>query len=82
MTLRAVTLYRKPGCHLCEDAEAVLHHLARRYPMALALVDVSADPALLERYGLRIPVVDVAGREYDAPLEPRTLERALAEAAR
>ena len=72
-----LTLYSKPGCHLCEQAEADLQRLARRYPHQLQTVDITQDPLLLERYGERIPVVLVQGREYAAPLSAAVLERAL-----
>jgi hypothetical protein len=79
MTLR-VTLYTKPGCHLCEQAEADLVRLRVRHPHSLELVDISADAQLMREYGERIPVLSVGGREYAAPLSPGLLERALAEA--
>ena len=52
-----VTLYGKPGCHLCDEARAALAELDVRE------VDVSADPRLHARYGERIPVVEVDGEE-------------------
>jgi Glutaredoxin-like domain (DUF836) len=72
-----LTLYRKPDCHLCEDAETELRRLARRYPHQLETVDITQDAQLLERYGERIPVLVVHGREYSAPLSAAVLERAL-----
>jgi hypothetical protein len=79
VTLR-VTLYSKPGCHLCEDALVELRQLARRHPHALEVVDITTDPQLMQHYAERVPVVLVAGREYAAPLHRSVLERALAEA--
>jgi glutaredoxin-like protein DUF836 len=73
-----LVLYGKPGCHLCEQAQAELARLRRRHPHALEIVDISQDPELLERYGLRIPVLVADGREYDAPLEAASIEQALA----
>ena len=72
-----LTLYSKPGCHLCEQAEAELGRLAARYPHRLQTIDITQDPLLLERYGERIPVLVVGGREYPAPLSAAVLERAL-----
>ncbi len=77
MSTPEVTLYGKPGCHLCESAEATLAQLGKRYPHRLRVRDITADPALFDRYGQRIPVVMVGGTEYDAPLTPALLERAL-----
>ncbi len=40
-----VTLYGKPGCHLCDDARAVLGDVASRRPFELEEVDITLDPA-------------------------------------
>ncbi len=56
-----VLLYRRDGCHLCEDAEANLRALALQLPFRLVLVDIAADPAIEERYLFDIPVVEVGG---------------------
>ena len=58
-----VVLYGKPGCHLCDEARAVVAEVRRERPFDLREVDVTGDPALHGRYGERIPVVEVAGRE-------------------
>ncbi|TMF01681.1 MAG: glutaredoxin family protein [Chloroflexi bacterium] len=76
MSLRA-TLYAKPGCHLCEQALGELERLRRRYPHELQVVDISADAELTRRYGERIPVLNIAGHESEAPLSAAVLERAL-----
>lgn len=56
-----VLLYRRDGCHLCDDAEANLRALALHLPFRLVLVDIAADAAVEERYLLDIPVVEVGG---------------------
>jgi hypothetical protein len=76
-----VTLYSKAGCHLCEQAVADLAQLRRQFPHTLEVVDISRDTELTARYGLLIPVLVVAEREYAAPLELADIERALASAA-
>jgi glutaredoxin len=74
-----VILYERPGCHLCEDAELLLRHLAARYPLAVSKVDITTDAELVRRYDIRIPVIVVDGSvELEAPIDRRTLERALA----
>ena len=73
----SATLYTKPGCHLCADAVAALERLRARHPHELLLVDITADAALMQEYGVRIPVLAIAGREYDAPLPAAELERVL-----
>jgi hypothetical protein len=77
-----LTLYHRPGCHLCDDAIEDLTRLRKRYPHTLTLIDISARADLEAEYGLRIPVLELAGRSYEAPLPYAVLERALLEAAR
>lgn len=76
-----VTLYGRPGCHLCDAAEATLRKLAPTLRFSLMTVDIEEDAALLQRYMLEIPVVAIDGREIAfAPIDPRQLESALREA--
>ena len=61
--MAAVRIYGKPGCHLCDEARAVIEAVRAERPFALEEVDVSLDPRLLREYGERIPVVEVDGEE-------------------
>ena len=64
--MRTVTLYGREGCHLCDDARAVLVELRSRVPFRLEEVDIESDEALHRRYLERIPVVALDGEElYD-----------------
>ena len=58
-----VTLYGKPGCHLCDDARAVVERVRARAPVRAAEVDVTLDPVLYREYGERIPVLALDGEE-------------------
>ena len=58
-----VTLYGKPGCHLCEQARAVVRSVQDERAFELEEVDVSLDAALYRRYGERIPVLALDGEE-------------------
>jgi glutaredoxin len=58
-----VTLYGKPGCHLCDDAREIVERVRAEHPFELTEVDVSLDPVLNREYGERIPVVEVDGEE-------------------
>jgi glutaredoxin len=60
---RVVTLYTRPGCSLCLEAQALLEQLARPLGFTLDIVNIEADDSLLKRYLFEIPVVAVAGRE-------------------
>jgi glutaredoxin len=58
-----VTLYGKPGCCLCDEAKQAIEAVRLDREFELSEVDVSLDPGLHERYGERIPVVEVDGEE-------------------
>ena len=79
--VRTVTLYGRPGCHLCDDARAVLERVRRDTPFALVERDIEADDALLRRYLERIPVVALDGRElFDFFVDEDALRAALSSA--
>jgi hypothetical protein len=78
---REVVLYRRPGCHLCDKAEAMLQPLSRRLEFAVRLVDIESDDTLHARYMFSIPVVAFAGQDLLAwPFTTARLEGALREA--
>ena len=58
-----VVLYSKVGCHLCDEARALLDELAAEVDFELIEVEIHDDPALYERYKYRIPVVAINGVE-------------------
>jgi len=58
-----VTIYGKPGCHLCDEARAAVAQARAGREFELREVDVSFDPGLSREYGQRIPVVAVDGDE-------------------
>ena len=60
-----VTLYTRPGCHLCDEARATLERLQGQADFAIAEVDITTDDALHRRYLERIPVTFVDDAEHD-----------------
>jgi glutaredoxin len=58
-----ITLYGKPGCHLCDTARTVVERVRADHEFELEEVDVSVDPVLHGRYGERIPVLELDGEE-------------------
>jgi glutaredoxin len=56
-----VLLYTRPGCHLCEEAKAQISAAACADEYILEEVNIADDPALTERYGWEIPVVEING---------------------
>jgi glutaredoxin len=73
-----VTVYGKPGCHLCDDARAVVRDVLAGRDIGLREVDVTLDPVLERRYGERIPVVALDGEElFDYVVDPDVLRERL-----
>jgi glutaredoxin len=60
-----VTLYTRPGCHLCHEARLVVERVCADLGEEYDEVDVTGDPALLERFTEEIPVTFVDGRQHD-----------------
>jgi hypothetical protein len=57
-----VTLFARPGCHLCDEARQAILELRRAgHGLDLREVDIETDEALLRTYLERIPVVVVDG---------------------
>ena len=59
-----VTLITRVGCHLCDEADAVLTAMADELGFALRRSDVDADPALRAEYSDRVPVILLDGTEH------------------
>jgi glutaredoxin len=79
--VRRVTLYSRPGCHLCDDARAALERVRETAPFQLEEIDITRDDALHLRYLERIPVIALDGEEQfdyfvdEAALTDRILYR-------
>ena len=73
-----VRLLSKPGCHLCEDAEAVVAAVCSDLGETFEVVDVTGDPELFATYGDQIPVTFVDGAQHDFwRVDPARLRAAL-----
>jgi glutaredoxin len=78
-----LTLYTRPGCHLCDDLKQILLRVRRRQAFDLKEVDISGDPVLERRYGHDVPVllldgVETARHRIDEAELVRRLSRAQA----
>lgn len=75
-----IEIYSRPGCHLCDEAKAVIEPFAGRYSIELTVTDVDSDAALRQAYGFDIPVVMIDGIEaFRHRVDSGTLERKLKE---
>ncbi len=74
MSAARVTVFVRPGCHLCDAALAVLARVGEDHSLALEVVDIERDPALHGRYLERIPVIALDGAElYDFHVDEEDL---------
>lgn len=78
MTGPRVLLYAKPGCHLCDDARAVIEQICAETGTSYAEIDITTDDTLMVTYGEQIPVTFVDGVQHDFwRVDPARLRRAL-----
>jgi glutaredoxin len=71
-----ITLYSRPGCHLCDEARETLRRVQTRAPFTLDEVDITTDDALHARYLERIPVVAHNGQDwFEYEVDEESLER-------
>ncbi|MBE4736811.1 MULTISPECIES: glutaredoxin family protein [Streptomyces] len=61
---RLVTLIGKPGCHLCDDAEAVIGKVCGELGVPWEKKDITEDEELHREYWEQIPVVLVDGAQH------------------
>jgi len=60
---RVVTLYTRPGCHLCEEAKALIEPMLGEFGSTLREVNIDEDAVLRQRYGTDIPVIFIGSRK-------------------
>ena len=76
--MTTVVLYGRAGCHLCEDALAVIERVRGRVPFRFEQCDIESDDELFKRYLERIPVVEVNGEEaFELFVDEQQFERRL-----
>jgi glutaredoxin len=60
---RDVTLYSRPGCHLCEQAKSQIAPLLAEFGAALTEINIDEDPILRARYDYDVPVIFLGARK-------------------
>lgn len=77
-----ITVLTRPGCHLCDDARAVIAAVAADLGVAWHERDITGSPDDLRAYSDLVPVTFIDGAQHDfwRVSEPRL--RAALEAAR
>ncbi|MFI5690713.1 glutaredoxin family protein [Kribbella sp. NPDC051586] len=73
-----VTMYGKPGCHLCDDAREIIRTVCGELGVEWTEVDITQDDQLFTQYGEQIPVTFVDGKQHDFwRVDPARLRKAL-----
>jgi glutaredoxin len=73
-----ITLLSRPGCHLCDEARAVITKVAGELGVAWTERDITASGQDLKEYGEMIPVTLIDGVQHDFwRVDERRLRRAL-----
>ena len=61
--MNRVTLYTKPGCHLCEAVEQVIARVRTKTPLELEIRNILDESSDFTRYQYEVPIVFLNGRE-------------------
>ena len=86
--LPEVVLYTRAGCHLCDEAKAVIRRAQALLsqgvggqadaPFAFREVDIDLDPELRQRYNEEVPVVFLDGKKaFKYRVDPREFRKRL-----
>ena len=60
---RDVTIYSRPGCHLCEEAKQQIAPLVKEFGARLTEINIEEDPELRARYDYDVPVIFLGARK-------------------
>ena len=74
--MQEATLLTTAGCHLCDQALAIIRRAAPT--LQVALLDIADDDALIAEYGERIPVLRIRDQELQWPFSLLDVRQAVA----
>jgi glutaredoxin len=80
---RDVTIYSRPGCHLCDEAKAQIAPLLNEFGGRLTEINIDEDPELRARYDYDVPVIFLGARKAAKHrVDPAQFRRQLSDAAK
>ena len=65
-----IEIYTRPGCHLCDEAKAVIQTVQDRHRLDVRVINIEDDPHLEAAYGMDIPVVFINGKKVEFSPQP------------
>lgn len=60
---RDITIYSRPGCHLCEEAKLMIEPLLEEFSARLTEINIDEDTELRVRYDYDVPVIFLGARK-------------------
>ena len=73
-----IEIYSRPGCHLCDEAKAVIEPFSQKFPLEIKVTNIDTDARLRAAYGTEIPVILINGTEaFRHRVDAQALERKL-----
>jgi glutaredoxin len=73
-----IVVLTRPGCHLCEQAIAVIEEICDETGDSYEERNIDRDPQLQRQYSDQVPVIFVDGRQHDFwRVDPDRLRAAL-----
>jgi glutaredoxin len=79
---RDVTIYSRPGCHLCEEAKSQIAPLLKEFAARLTEINIDEDTELRTRYDYDVPVIFLGARKVGKHrVDPARFRRQLRDAS-
>ena len=63
--MTTVTVYSRHGCHLCDDAQAVLESMREELNFEIEIINIDEDADLIKLYSDQVPVIHIDGLHHD-----------------
>jgi glutaredoxin len=63
--MTTITIYSRHGCHLCDDAQAVLDSMREELNFEIDVINIDEDSELVKLYSDQVPVIHIDGEHHD-----------------
>jgi glutaredoxin len=63
--MTTITIYSRHGCHLCDDAQAVLDSMREELNFEIDVINIDEDAGLVKLYSDQVPVIHIDGEHHD-----------------
>jgi glutaredoxin len=63
--MTTITIYSRHGCHLCDDAQAVLESMREELNFEIEVINIDEDADLIKLYSDQVPVIHIDGEHHD-----------------